>query len=71
LWEPEDDPGSYFGKQNPDRRFNMLSLSENIRREQRSDGGCRAMSSRVPADPKVGEGGGQRVGGEGGGRRDN
>ena len=35
--------------------LNLLPLSEDIRREQRSGGGCRATSSRVPADPNVGE----------------
>jgi len=36
----------------------MRPSSKDIRREQRSEGGHRAASSRVPADPTVREGGG-------------
>jgi len=34
----------------------MRPESEDIRREQRSGGGPRAASSRVPADPNIAEG---------------
>jgi len=37
----------------------MRPESEDIRREQRSECGRRATSSRVPADPNVGEGEGE------------
>jgi len=37
----------------------MRPLSEDIRRDQRSEGGPRATSSRVPADPNIGEGEGR------------
>ena len=36
----------------------MFPYSEDIRRQQRSGGGRRSTSSRVPADLNVGEGGG-------------
>ena len=38
-WQPEEDPVGYFGKQDPKEGLNLSPWSEDIRREQRSDGG--------------------------------